>query len=102
MDREKINDAADTAFLENYFPSATESPDPRWDMFADGFKQGTDWLMQQPLSERLTEEEKEKIRAKYNELKSLNSISNEMFADDTAILDWLFGKDLFTNQPTAR
>ena len=66
MNKDKLNEACDTAFLENYFPSATESPDPRWEMFADGFKQGAQWVMQQPLSDRLTDEEKEKIRERYN------------------------------------
>lgn len=65
MDADKLNEACDTAFLENYFPSATESPDPRWEMFADGFKQGADWLMHQPLADRLTDEEKERIKAIY-------------------------------------
>ena len=62
------------------------------------FRQGANWLMQQPLADRLTEEEKERIKAKYNELKSLNSITNDMFADDTAILEWLFGKELFNEK----
>lgn len=95
MDKEKLNKAAEEA-AEKYINASYAFCN---EVF-DGFISGADWLMQQPLSERLTDEEKEKIRAKYNELKSLNSISNEMFADDTAILDWLFGKDLFTNQPT--
>ncbi|MBD5302316.1 MAG: hypothetical protein HDS16_04890 [Bacteroides sp.] len=62
------------------------------------FRQGADWLMQQPLADRMTDEEKEKIRAKYNELKSLNSITNDMFADDTAIFEWLFGAELFNEK----
>ena len=94
MDRDKLNDACDTAFLENYFPSATESPDPRWEMFADGFKQGTSWLMQQPLADRLTDEEKERIKAFYNgdtfgELDFIEIVSTRR------IFKNLFGKDLF-------
>ncbi|MBD5332204.1 MAG: hypothetical protein HDR97_00425 [Bacteroides sp.] len=87
MDKEKLNEAA----RENVrkYPHQHRSYT---------FRQGADWIMQQPLSERLTEDEKEKIKAKYNELKSLNSITNEMFADDTAILEWLFGKGLFNEK----
>lgn len=72
MEKDKLNDACDTAFLANYFPSATESPDPRWELFADGFRQGAEWLMGQPLSERMTEEERNYIR-------KLNSIIESMF-----------------------
>lgn len=90
MDREKLAKASfDFVLSENKYPESACG------YLQEVFERGADWLMQQPLSERLTEEEREKIRAKYNELKSLNSISNEMFADDTAILDWLFGADLF-------
>ena len=89
MDKDKLNEACDTAFLENYFPSATESPDPRWEMFADGFKQCANWLMQQPLADRLTEEETERIRKLYHTLwgKSVHKTQLE-FAD-------IFGTDLF-------
>lgn len=86
MDRENLIKAAKVNYLGD--------PLAAW-LKEECFIQGADWLMQQPLSERLTDEEKEKIRAKYNELKSLNAITNEMFADDTAILEWLFGADLF-------
>lgn len=50
-----------------------------------------------PLSERLTEEEKEKIRSKYNEVKELSCAigDNEMFAGDEAVFEWLFGSDFF-------
>ena len=94
MDKDKLNEAA-------YAETQTGNPFEQFDTWSvrEAFKNGANWLMQQPLSDRLTEEEKERIKAKYNELKSLNSITNDMFADDTAILEWLFGKELF-NQPT--
>ncbi|MBD5367291.1 MAG: hypothetical protein HDR82_09910 [Bacteroides sp.] len=96
MDADKLNEAAveyrnsSNVSTENFCLTDIE----------DAFEACAQWLMQQPLSDRLTDEEKERIKAKYNELKSLNSITNDMFADDTAILEWLFGKELFTNQPT--
>ena len=105
MDRVKLNEAAREARRETAIQARSD-----WHHSLDGvsldsvsideliesaFEKGAQWLMTQPLSDRLTEEEKEKIKAKYNELKSLNSITNEMFADDTAVLEWLFGSDLF-------
>ena len=103
MDADKLNEACDTAFLENYFPSATESPDPRWEMFADGFKQGASWLMRQPLSDRLSDEEKEKIRAIYKDYEELETYG-EALSDRTAgrmqcfTLEQIFGKELFNEK----
>lgn len=96
MDADKLNDAA-----ENHFMTAIpyfHCSDTVRSIADKAFKAGASWLMQQPLSDRLTEAEKERIKAKYNELKSLNSITNDMFADDAAILEWLFGKDLFNEK----
>ena len=99
MDADKLNEAAElhsTAAYNKYPEGVTK------DTFEyecnKAFKRGVEWLMQQPLADRLTDEEKERIKAKHSELKSLNSISNEMFADDTAILEWLFGKELFNKK----
>lgn len=36
-----------------------------WNNYNDGFMKGAEWLMQQPLADRLTDEEKEKIKAIY-------------------------------------
>lgn len=94
MDADKLNWAAIAYANKN-----TTAINP-FGRIMDDFKAGADWVLSQPLADRLTEAEKERIKAKYNELKSLNSITNDMFADDTAILEWLFGKELFTNQPT--
>ena len=118
MDADKLNEACDTAFLENYFPSATESPDPRWAMFADGFKQGASWLMQQPLADRLTDEEKEKIKTIYKREVDSMELETRRIKDSQSqieqichesnfwqaklkadMLEQIFGKDLF-NQPT--
>ena len=108
MDAEKLNEAAREARRETAIQARSD-----WHHSLDGvsldsvsidelvesaFEKGAQWLMQQPLADRLTEEEKEKIKAKYNELKSLNSITDEMFADDTAILEWLFDKELFNEK----
>ena len=106
MEREKLIEACDTAFLENYFPSATESPDPRWEMFADGFKQGASWLMQQPLSDRLTEEEKERIKIEYAELlkaqrkarQDRDTFYGNILSAQRGIYESIFGSDLFNEE----
>ena len=95
MDADKLNEAAILAAASYNNPFDEPAYDKR---FYDGFMACANWLMQQPLADRLTEEEKKKIKAKYNELKSLNSITNDMFDDDAAILEWLFGKDLFNEE----
>ena len=92
MDADKLNEAAGKDWCDNVLDRDLKP------ITKQAFKRGANWLMQQPLANRLTDEEKEKIKAKYNELKSLNSITNDMFADDTAILEWLFGKELFNEK----
>lgn len=59
MDKEKINKAA-----EEY---ARECWDAGNHHRIAAFKDGAQWLMQQPLCERLTDVEKEKIKAMYAE-----------------------------------
>lgn len=56
MDREKLENAADIASDNAVFDS---NP---WNIFNDGFIKGAEWLMDQPLSERLTEEEWEEYQ----------------------------------------
>lgn len=43
----------------------------------------------------LTKEQREAIKAKYHEVRTINSCTNDLFADDTAIFNWLFGEDFF-------
>lgn len=95
MDNDKLDKAALSASASyNGFPN-----EPYYDQnFYDGFKQGVKWLLQQPLVERLSELEMVNIRKKYLELKELNSLSNDMFSDDTAMFEWLFGKDFFKEE----
>lgn len=85
--------------------------------FESGFKQGTEWLIAQPLADRLTDEEKEKIRVIYNNevdamvletrrlkdsqspIDTLSHESNWWQAKLKAdLLEEIFGKELF-NQP---
>lgn len=61
MDRDKLNKAAEEA-AEKYINAS----DAFCNEVFDGFIQGANWLMQQPLSERLTDEEKKWIKERYN------------------------------------
>lgn len=86
MNREKLNDAA-----ENHAKVMGDVPVIN---STHAFKSGADWLMQQPLSERLTDDEKEKIRALYNgetfgELDFIELVSTRR------IFKNLFGPELF-------
>ena len=113
MDKDKLIADAWEAGSNEYFPD-----DPRRDSFEDGFKQGAEWLMQQPLPDRLTEEEKEKLKAMYkrevdsmvlemhriknaeNEIEKICHESNFWQAKLKAdMLEQIFGKELF-NHPT--
>ena len=81
------------------------------------FRQGADWLMQQPLADRLTNEEKEKIKAIYkreadsmelethriktaeNEIAKVCHESNFWQAKLKAdMLEQIFGKELFNEK----
>ena len=56
MDAHKVNEAA-----EDNIPA--HAPDALYDEgFVGGFMACANWLMQQPLADRLTEDEKEKIK----------------------------------------
>lgn len=56
MDREKINKAAKQDAIHTVIGDLYERGN-----YEMGFVAGADWLMQQPLSDRLTNEEKEKL-----------------------------------------
>lgn len=66
MDREKLEKDADR-WTHFYNTEMKTEPVPYDERFKKGFIKGTDWLMQQPLSERLSEAEREKIKAFYSE-----------------------------------
>ena len=92
MDREKLNAAAEKAATIQYrnLSDPDVSQDGRTEaMFASMFEQGANWLMQQPLSDRLTDEEKEKIKALYYEYHS------HVFHIE---LEKIFGKELFNTK----
>lgn len=86
MDKEKLNKAA-----EEYNRKLGKSRNVSWNDGEYGFISGAEWLMQQPLSERLTEEEKENIIADYNE-----DVADDEYNDGyKAALRNIFGPDIF-------
>lgn len=93
MERDKLNEAAEEYAHENaWYPGETSYESDITAMqesFSDTFKAGADWLMTQPLADRLTDEEKEKIRALYNEYRA------HVFHIE---MEGIFGKDLFNDK----
>lgn len=75
MEKDKLGKAADIASANAVYDS---NP---WNMFNDGFIKGAEWLMGQPISERLTEEEKEKLTPA-----------------NRYILEQIFGKEMFNKE----
>ena len=84
MDIDKRDKAADQ------YAFGSDNDEVAYDAFCDG----ADWLMEQPLSERLTESELTKIKAYYDgdtfgELDFLEIVSTRR------VLKSIFGNDLF-------
>ena len=97
MDADKVNEAAITYAKKN-----TTALNP-FGRIMDDFKAGVSWLMQQPLADRLTDEEKEKVRAIYKDYEELETYG-EALSDRTAgrmqcfTLEQIFGKELFNEK----
>ena len=105
MDADKLNEAADK-WTHFYNTEMRTEPLPYNGRFKKGFIKGAQWLMQQPLADRLTNEEKEKIRESYNKAQKDtydNTIEGAIKCTVSAVvmncLIGIFGKELF-NQPT--
>ena len=98
MDADKLNKAA-----EEYNKKLGKCRDATWNDGEYGFIAGAHWLMQQPLSDRLSDEEKEKIRAIYKDYEELETYG-EALSDRTAgrmqcfTLEQIFGKELFNEK----
>ena len=110
MDADKLNEAAEKYAHENaWYPGETSYESDIIAMeesFSDTFKQGASWLMQQPLSDRLTEEEKERIKKLYLTDEEIDGVKSAFGAYPVAaatitknILEQIFSKEQF-NQPT--
>lgn len=87
MDKEKLNKAAEDEAHSNYNVCCND--------YKGGFIKGAEWLLSQPLCERLTEEEKEKIKAIYNRktIQTMDDI-NKKFTEE-CLWEAIFEKELF-------
>ena len=117
MDREKLKEAADEYAHENaWYPGETSYESDITAMeesFSDTFKAGTDWLMQQPLSDRLTDEEKEGIKEIFKRANDSYVANDTLNTPRTpteahsrgydvgvmSAIEDIFGKDLFNDNP---
>lgn len=97
MDREKLNKAAKQDAINTVIGDPYERGN-----YEMGFESGAEWLMGQPLSERLTDAEREDIVFAYKasvRLIQKTEITNpnlaEVFKGQQLLLSSIFGKDLF-------
>ena len=100
MNKEKLRDAADIASDNAIFDSHP------WNVYRDGFIAGVEWLMQQPLSDRLIEEEKARIKEIYSVYQEVEMDDNPYrpasYVDEAiakmCLLDDIFGQELFNKK----
>lgn len=91
MDADKLNEAA------KHFAAweTINSSDPNNNYYCKwGFIKGADWLMQQPLADRLTDEEREKIKGMYNRKITYTDEMAKKYAE-VDLLIAIFGFDFF-------
>ena len=91
MDKDKLNEAA----WEYHKANRYEDNPYRADIM-DAFCNGASWLMKQPLSFRLTDEEKAELMADFNRCKLL---ANKDYRDGRIVTYAnIFGKELFNEK----
>ena len=115
MDADKLNEAA-----ENHFMTAIpyyHCSDTVRSCVINAFRASVNWLMQQPIADRLTEEEKERIIMRYNDelkmalhhtlkMKKSSDPSSRQFHANVRegyisrikLLQQIFGKELFNEK----
>lgn len=92
MDADKLNEAAENHFMTKvpYFHCS----DAVRSCVDKAFKSGAEWLKKQSLADRLTDEEKEKIKAIY--FRNVYSIADvQSNFTEKCLIDAIFGKELF-------
>ena len=91
MDIDKLNKAAIQNKHRQFWTKHTHKT---------SFENGAQWLMQQPLADRLTDEEKEKIKAIYwQAMKDWVSIGEARGYCKVGIaIESIFGKELFNEK----
>lgn len=108
MDREKLDKAAKKCATEMWCgePKGEYIVDlVDYDNIIDAFKQGAEWLQSQPIADRLTEIEREKVKNVYIDCMEIEDryryrANVSPFAVDKAIanrrlIELIFGKELF-------
>lgn len=101
MDREKLEKAANaqTHFFNTNMRAENAPYDER---FKKGFIRGVEWLQSQPLKDRLTEEEREEVRAMYKQMmvdfrrtsfKEDFGLTNAMNTMEDIFGDWITNKE---------
>ena len=93
MDADKVNEATIAYAKKN-----TTALNP-FGRIMDDFKASANWLMQQPLSDRLTDEEKAKITQIYRQASYPSNRCTFTAQTVLRLFPSIFGKELF-NQPT--
>lgn len=87
MDKETIRNVA----LEKYDDSEFRVPN------AYCFIEGAEWLLSRPLADRLTDNEKEKIKTIY--FRSVYSVADvQSNFTEKCLIDAIFGTDLFNKK----
>lgn len=95
MDREKLNKAAvlHSGAVYNSYPEDVTDDTLEYECHKS-FLKGADWLMQQPLADRLTDEEKEKIKAIY--FRNVYSVADvQSNFTEKCLIDAIFDEELF-------
>ena len=95
MEKEKLDKAAEKE-VEDCFCSFFDD-EGEYIRVNNAFKIGVNWLMQQPLADRLTDEEKEKIKSLYKWATECTD-NNEEAAVTQTVLENIFGKELFNEK----
>lgn len=92
MEKEQLDKASKEAF-DNFY-----ARDPIMDdTFKFIFKQGAEWAMSLPLADRLTDNEKEMIKAIY--FRSVYSVADvQSNFTEKCLIDAIFGADLFNEK----
>ena len=95
MDADKLSEAADKELANTFSADVLE-----YVVAKNTFIKGANWLMTQPLTDRLTDEEKQRIRIMLDltKLESLSTVQTAFQKGVAECLDAIFGKDLFNEK----
>ena len=87
MDKEKVNEAA-----WDYHKTNRYEDNPYRADIMDAFCNGAEWLMRQPLAERLTDEEKRKA-IYFRNVYSVADVQSNF--TEKCLIEAIFGEELF-------